>query len=607
MALEVNRLSSYATLASAVSAMGDRVTELIIDKADSLLADVTIPANIHCVFVAGGIITTTGWTLTFSAEPEIGRTQAFAGTGTIVGLDYAYPEWWGAVGDADIATYTGTDDTAAIEAAINSLANGGELIASRLYAVEGHDCGDFPFRYGINLPASIANVTVRGLDNQTCGFIWTHPTKLGHIFRTEGYDAGDGKWCNGWRFTNLYLAADPDAGMDWGSTTSAAFGIHKFHNLKIDNCRMYGFTCAIVRCAMSPSDLSTDFDYHDNEYYGQGIICGTGICLNNLDGFRICNNIFDGCSRPTFFELSDSPVGEVVCNGIIQGNIYRGGGVATYDNTSHGGDSSNAWCAIGALPNEGNYVRDIVASNNLIYDNAGEDSQNPPGAFIFIGNASTPGSIANITITNNKTYNYTPSTVLSTDIHCFFQHCDRIVFIANTIEEPIASLHSAAYAVAVYDTKNSIFAMNNIQGDNWTSGIVENTTIGELNNLFYCNNYSHMYTILNNGTTSKSIKFDINGDSGRLDINVGLFDTSWWKNGYAYFNYSGASKAIITPYGLNCPATLMMDPLAAEPTGKTQGMICLANRANWDPLSKGSGGAYLVWYNGSAWKALDEQ
>ena len=48
----------------------------------------------------------------------------------------------------------------------------------------------------------------------------------------------------------------------------------------------------------------------------------------------------------------------------------------------------------------------------------------------------------------------------------------------------------------------------------------------------------------------------------------------------------------------------------AEPTSgeaPVYGCRVLADRANWDPASKGSGGAYWVWYDGSGWVAIDAQ
>jgi hypothetical protein len=49
---------------------------------------------------------------------------------------------------------------------------------------------------------------------------------------------------------------------------------------------------------------------------------------------------------------------------------------------------------------------------------------------------------------------------------------------------------------------------------------------------------------------------------------------------------------------------------SAEPTGSEYpaiGCIVKADRATWDPLSKGSGGGYLVRWTGSAWVAIDAQ
>jgi len=50
-----------------------------------------------------------------------------------------------------------------------------------------------------------------------------------------------------------------------------------------------------------------------------------------------------------------------------------------------------------------------------------------------------------------------------------------------------------------------------------------------------------------------------------------------------------------------------MPVLTAAPANPYQGLMVIADRATWDPKSKGSGGPYPVWYNGSAWKLLSEQ
>lgn len=48
----------------------------------------------------------------------------------------------------------------------------------------------------------------------------------------------------------------------------------------------------------------------------------------------------------------------------------------------------------------------------------------------------------------------------------------------------------------------------------------------------------------------------------------------------------------------------------AEPTGDEApvlGCRVLADRATWDPASKGSGGSYWVWWDGDSWKTLEAQ
>ena len=42
----------------------------------------------------------------------------------------------------------------------------------------------------------------------------------------------------------------------------------------------------------------------------------------------------------------------------------------------------------------------------------------------------------------------------------------------------------------------------------------------------------------------------------------------------------------------------------AAPATPAVGMFAVADRVNWDPASKGSGNAYPVFYDGSAWHAL---
>ena len=90
-------------------------------------------------------------------------------------------------------------------------------------------------------------------------------------------------------------------------------------------------------------------------------------------------------------------------------------------------------------------------------------------------------------------------------------------------------------------------------------------------------------------------------------------DTSWrW-----WIDNTGSM--VVGGNGTNAPATIMWygyngsidasryNPLSSAPSNPTIGMQVLANRQNWDPLSKGSGGPYFVWYDGNNWVSLTSQ
>lgn len=52
-----------------------------------------------------------------------------------------------------------------------------------------------------------------------------------------------------------------------------------------------------------------------------------------------------------------------------------------------------------------------------------------------------------------------------------------------------------------------------------------------------------------------------------------------------------------------------LTPLSSAPNSPTAGMIVIADRVNWDPLSIGSGGAYLTMYLGAVggWGTITAQ
>lgn len=119
-------VSSYASFAAALTAIGATPTTFNIHTAITGVATATIPSTVTLRFLQGGSLSiTTGQTLTINgpiiADPVKIFNNAVAGQGTISlagngGLVEVYPQWWGAV--ADRVGTTGTDSGPAVQAAI---------------------------------------------------------------------------------------------------------------------------------------------------------------------------------------------------------------------------------------------------------------------------------------------------------------------------------------------------------------------------------------------------------------------------------------------------------------------------------------------------------
>ena len=85
--------------------------------------------------------------------------------------------------------------------------------------------------------------------------------------------------------------------------------------------------------------------------------------------------------------------------------------------------------------------------------------------------------------------------------------------------------------------------------------------------------------------------------------------TSMYHDGTDGKMVTGAGNLVLTPASgrVTIGQMLHLSAQSAAPGSPSTGDIALANRTNWDPLSKGSGGPYPVWYNGSAWVSLAGQ
>jgi hypothetical protein len=70
------------------------------------------------------------------------------------------------------------------------------------------------------------------------------------------------------------------------------------------------------------------------------------------------------------------------------------------------------------------------------------------------------------------------------------------------------------------------------------------------------------------------------------------------------FSTGSSTGSMVVQGAVEASKFLRLAPLAAAPTGILAGVFAVADRTNWDPASKGTGGAYPVFYNGTSWNAL---
>lgn len=89
------QLVAKTTLAVAVAAPEAVGKTIVVTSAIALAGNVTIPSTVAFRIENGGIITTTGYTLTINGPFSAPLSQVFTGTGTVTGLKQVAPIWWG--------------------------------------------------------------------------------------------------------------------------------------------------------------------------------------------------------------------------------------------------------------------------------------------------------------------------------------------------------------------------------------------------------------------------------------------------------------------------------------------------------------------------------
>ena len=251
--------AAYPSFASAVSALttaGDAKTLLIAEE-QSVAGDVTVPEYLTLAFVGGGILDIDAThTITIEGPVQSPATQIFDGAGNVLFAGYGagarevYPEWWGAQGNDS------TDDTDAIQAAIDSLGSYGGVVSFRPGAYQNT---------GITLTS---DVCLRGNHRGTVRLI--HNAFSGACVTLANN-------CQRARIDNLSIRKDD-------SVSSGGYGVDGrdgyIENFAMENFQITNFQFGL--CVEEGEDITLDTGYI--ACYGIGATNGTiGLKLGDYD------------------------------------------------------------------------------------------------------------------------------------------------------------------------------------------------------------------------------------------------------------------------------------------------------------------------------------
>ncbi|MHB9035713.1 MAG: glycosyl hydrolase family 28-related protein [Armatimonadota bacterium] len=348
----------YASFSAAVTAIGSNWGSLRIPNRQYVTSNVTVPRNIQLVFLAGGILNiSSGYTVTIQGNIQAPTCQIFENSGNvyfdnIVGfLNEAEAAWFGAVGD------NGTDDTAAINKAINSFSTaeggpGGTVRLSRgTYVITGtiyvktntRLVGAGPRRTGIRnnyagpaiylyigtRRASVEDITIV-LGNSSAGGIW--------LDADNGYDNIYNT------FSNIEIVgANPIQANQYGVKLDASANpgitcvtFNHFYNLFMSDIAVpvylssesegnifYGLH--IERFGTSSQPVAVTVQGHANQFYGawvggRGDGCGSGQILYGFQASVGSKNSFFANGDMGIGYLYDMQGGEQLCYGTGMGD-----------------------------------------------------------------------------------------------------------------------------------------------------------------------------------------------------------------------------------------------------------------------------------------------
>lgn len=218
----------YADINAAIAALGGTSIQLRVFGTHALSSNLTVPANIELKVMNGGLIDTTGFTLTVNGPFASPLTPVFTGTGTVTGLKKAHPEWWG--GKADGVT----DSTLAVQASIDGSVT--TELSSGTYMISGVAVRSYVEIKGQGIGASILKLKANSVNHVVRLAANTAQLSFLHDFAINGNANNQYIALDGINYENTY----DNPTMYAASTVGEWDARHQLRNLYVRFCSGHG-------------------------------------------------------------------------------------------------------------------------------------------------------------------------------------------------------------------------------------------------------------------------------------------------------------------------------------------------------------------------------
>lgn len=361
--------ASYASIEAALTAIGSTPAILVVNSSINSTGNPTFPTTLDIVFTKGGIINYTTTTLTFTNQPVAGiKQRIFNGTGIVLGLTKAYPDWW-----LENTIPGTTDMTTAVQAACYAT------------VMEGYGI------YGVSSPIVAASL---------------NHTKISGVMTLKAISAIDAV---------LFVAGDVevDAGVTIDGGLLATYGLivgsgsdAVIHPKKITNVKEFGISIGYSSYTATRCNVfDTVVEYHNsatpvlNGFSNyKNLATSVGVYVYKGPDARVSNVTVAGF-RTGFKETSDSPRVGYFNNKVSSSPVWGP--------TAYGFDSSGA---------DTTFVQNYVYNPHNWYSYSGDTSYaqataTVPEVFGFYIRTANPAMVNNTVYLSNSSYDGTDGLV----------------------------------------------------------------------------------------------------------------------------------------------------------------------------------------------------